>query len=242
MRRYIIYFFLFSMVFISCRFTTEKRIRGNGTITILGRSVSSFSGVSVSGDIDLYIKQDSVSSVKIEADENLHEYIHITVKGNILEIKEERGYNLQSSKGIKVYISGPSFNHFEASGACEIFSENKITGTGEIRINMSGAGGIKLDLNAPSVRAELSGASYLSLSGETKSFKVDGSGASGIRCFNLITDNTEIDISGAAKAEVVANVKLDVHVSGAADVKYKGTATVNQQVSGAGSVKKVEAP
>ena len=34
-----------------------------------------FSSVDVSGGIDVYVKQDSVAAVRVEADENLLEYI-----------------------------------------------------------------------------------------------------------------------------------------------------------------------
>jgi hypothetical protein len=47
------------------------------------------------------VKQDSVASVRVETDANLLEYVHIIVEGGELEIKEERGFDLQSTKGIK---------------------------------------------------------------------------------------------------------------------------------------------
>ena len=240
MKRFIIFTLLFSMLFVSCRFIGGKRIRGNGNITTQSRSVSAFNSVDVSGNIDVYIKQDSVASVKIEADENLLEYVQITVNGATLDIKEENGYNLKSTKGIKVYVSGPAFKHFEASGACDIYSENQISSAEPITINLSGACDVKMDLKAPKVNVDLSGAGTITLKGETKDFIVDGSGSTDVKCFQLATENTNIEMSGAGDAEVFASLKLDVHVSGAADVKYKGNATVSQEVSGAGSVKKVE--
>ena len=240
MKRFIIIPFLFSFVFISCRFTSGTRINGNGKITTQSRSAGIFTGIDVSGNMDVYVKQDSVASVKIEADENLLEYIHITVNGGILEIKEERGYNLHSAKGIKVYVSGASFEHFEASGACDIYSENKIVNSHEIEVSVSGASGITMELDAPKVNADLSGASHLNLKGGTRIFTVDGSGASDIKCFDLMAEETNIEMSGAGDAEVFASLKLDVDVSGAAGVRYKGNATVTQDIRGAGSVKKME--
>ncbi|MCP2936704.1 DUF2807 domain-containing protein, partial [Salmonella enterica subsp. enterica serovar Typhimurium] len=65
--------------------------------------------------------------------------------------------------------------------------------------------------------------------------------ASDAKCFDLKSENTKVEISGAGDAEVFASVQLDARVSGAGSVKYKGNAaSVNQKVSGAGSVKKVE--
>jgi hypothetical protein len=230
----------FAIIFTSCHFVTGKRVNGNGVVKSETRSVGSFSSVDVSGGIDVYVKQDSVASVRVEADENLLEYVHINTDNGTLEIKEERGFNLQSSKGIKVYVSGPSFKHFEASGACGIYSENKISSSNDISMNATGASSITMELHAPNVKADLTGASHIRLNGETKTFSADGSGASGLKCFELMTEETDVEISGASHAEVFASVKLDLHASGASTVKYKGNATVKQDTNGASSVSKAE--
>ena len=231
---------LFAITFTSCRFVTGKRIYGNGIIKSETRSVGSFNSVDVSGGIDVYVKQDSVASVKIEGDENLLEYVQVRVDGGTLDIREEKGFNLKSITGIKVYVSGPSFKHFEASGACDIYSENKISSSNDISMRATGASSITMELHAPNVKAELSGASHIRLNGETKTFSADGSGASGLKCFELMTEETDVEISGASHAEVFASVKLEAHASGASSVKYKGNASIKQEASGASSVSKSE--
>ncbi len=56
-------------------------------------------------------------------------------------------------------------------------------------------------------------------------------------CYDLLSENARVDITGAGSAEVYASVKLDAQVSGAGSVNYKGNPTnVKQEVSGAGSV------
>jgi Putative auto-transporter adhesin, head GIN domain len=228
------------IVLSSCHYIGGERVRGNGSVKTETRSVGSFSGIRVGGAYKVYLLQDSLSSVKIEADENLQEYIQIGVDDNVLEIRTERGFNLRPTGKIKVYVSAPDLKYFNASGACEIIGQNSITSAEPVNIDLSGASNISMDLKAPRVHAELSGAGTISLAGETKDFNVDGSGSTDIRCFDLKSENTSVEISGAGNAEVFASVKLDVRVSGAGDVKYKGSPEVNQRISGAGSVKKVE--
>lgn len=232
---------VFSVLFFSsCREVFGKRIRGNGTVKTENRSAGQFDGVHVSGSIDVFVRQDSAASIRVEADENLQEYIIIENDGGMLEIHQKSGINLKPSRAIKVFVSSPVFTHFKASGACDIFGENKITSTEEISIDLTGASDIKMDLKAPKIDANVSGAGTISLRGETRDFLADGSGSTDIKCFDLLAENVDVEISGAGDAEVFASVKLDVRVTGAADVKYKGNATVNQKVSGAGSVKKVQ--
>jgi len=232
---------LFSVILLSsCHQWFGKHIRGNGNIKSENRTAGHFNSIDVSGSIDVYVKQDSVFSVKVEADENLLEYIQVLDEGDVLRIRTERGYNLDGSKDIKVYVSSPSFKNFEASGACNIYGENQIIAAEMLSINLSGSSDVKMDVKTPKVEADLSGACNIQLKGETKDFKVQGSGSTDIKCMELMAENVDIDISGAGDAEVYASIKLNVEVSGAGDVKYKGNATVSQHVSGAGAVKKVE--
>jgi hypothetical protein len=218
----------------------KDKVKGNGNIKTETRTTGVFSSVDVSGNIDLYVKQDSVNNVKVEADENLMEYIVVTTEGDRLIVQPKEGYNLSGSKDIKVYISSPLYKNLEASGACSIIGEGKITSNETLDIDLSGASDIEMEIKAPNVEAELSGAGSVSLKGETKDFSVNGSGSSDIKCIGLMAENVDVRISGAGDAEVFASVKLDVSVSGAGSVKYKGNAVVNKSISGAGSVSKVE--
>lgn len=228
------------LILSSCSNFMGKRIRGNGKINTETRTASSFSGVKVSGAIDLYVSNGAATAIRVEADENLLKYIIVENDGDILKIRPKSGINLKPSRSIRVYVSAPSFSRLEASGACDIFSEGKILSQGTLQIDLSGASDAKLELNAPKVDVDVSGACSVTLKGETRDFTVEGSGSTDIKCYELLAENTNVDISGAGNAQVFASLKLDVDVSGAADVKYKGNATVNQQISGAGSVKKAD--
>ena len=227
-------------VLTSCSYVTGERVRGNGTIKTATINEHGFQHIEVSSAIKVYVKQDSTQSVKVETDENLLEYVEVYLDRTTLIIRQKKGYNLKPTKSIKVYVSGPSFRRFEASGACDIYSENKLSGSDEVYIDLSGASNVNMEINASKISLDLSGASEVNLKGEAKDFTIQGSGASEIKCFDLMTENTSIDLSGASNAEVFASVKLDVEVSGAGSIKYKGNATVTKDISGAGSVKKVE--
>jgi hypothetical protein len=228
------------LLFSSCREIFAKRIRGNGNVTTQTRSAGEFNSIDVSGNIDVYVRQDSTSSIKVEADENLQQYIETIDDGNVLRIKTEEGYNIRSSRQIKVYVSSATFKKFGASGACNVFSESNITSNSNIDIDLSGSCDATLDLNAPKISADISGACTVKLKGQTKDFNVDGSGSTDIKCYDLLAENVDLDISGAGDAEVYASVKLTGDISGAASVKYKGSAQTDIHTSGATSVKKVD--
>jgi hypothetical protein len=224
----------------SCHFLHQEKVKGNGVVKTETRSVSDFDRVSVSGNIDIYVSNDSSNSVRVEADENLMDFIEVGVNGGKLQIRPQEGYNLKGSRDIRVYVSAPVFKEFRASGSCNIYSQNKISSPGTIDISLSGASDVKMELNAPGVNANLSGAGSIQLKGQTKDLSVDGAGSVSVECMDLMAENVDVEISGAGNAAVFASVKLDVSVSGAGDVVYKGNAVVNQHISGSGSVKKAE--
>ncbi len=231
---------LFSMTTVSCTYITGKKVRGNGNVIAKTHPAEGFSGVDVSGAMKVYLKQDSAFAVRVETDENLHEYIEVYTEGDILHLHPKRNSNLKPTGSIRVYVSAPELSRLEASGACDYTSETKLQSAGTIVLDMSGACDADLELDAPTVRVDLSGASSVKLRGTTKEFSAGGSGSTDIHAFDLLSETSSVGLSGAGSAEVFASVSLDVKVSGAASVKYKGNGQVNSKITGAGSVKKVE--
>lgn len=175
----------------------------------------------------------------IEADENLIAYIETIIEGDRLIIKSKEGYNLDPTGDMRVYITAPLYKSIEVSGACDIIGQTRINNSEKMKLHVSGAGEIKMEVDAPALEAEISGSGSVNLKGETRNFDLELSGAANAHCFDLLSENTKVVISGAGDAEVYASVSLDAHVSGAGEVKYKGDAkNIKQSVSGAGSVNK----
>jgi putative autotransporter adhesin-like protein len=229
-----------TLLFSSCREIFSKRMRGNGNVTTQTRSAGQFNSVEVSGNINVYARQDSSASIRVEADENLQQYVETRTEGGVLVIRSQEGFNLKPSRQIKVYVSSGTFKSFEASGACDLFSEGKITSSAPIDYDLSGSCDVTMDVNAPKISAELSGACTVKLSGQTKDFHIRGSGSTDIRSFDLLAENVDLDISGAGDAELYASVKISGTISGAAGVKYKGAAQTDIHTSGASSINKVQ--
>jgi len=225
----------------SCHHFWGKRVRGNGNIKTEERSVSTFKNVEVSGAINVFVSQGDIKPVKIEGDENLLQYIQVSQEGDKIIVRDRPGFNLQPTGDMRIYVTAPVYNSIDVSGACNITGETKITNSEDLSLGVSGAGDIKMEVDAPRVKAEVSGSGSINLKGQTKDTELELTGAGRAHCYELLAENTKVDISGAGTAEVYASVKLDAEVSGAGTVRYKGNATnVSQHVSGAGSVNKVE--
>lgn len=238
MRNYLL-FFLAVIVLTSCGRVLGKRIKGSGTITSSLRQGSGFTEIEVSSNINVYVRQDSLNSIRVETDDNIQEHILTNVNGSTLKISLKRGYNPKPTKGMKVYVAGPSFSRFAASGACNFFSENQLHNAESVEIRLSGASHATMDINSPLVSADLSGAGKLNLKGQSRTLDLKGTGSSDLHCADMMAENVKVSITGAGDAEVFASANLDIRVTGAGTVKYKGNPSVTQKVSGAGTVKKL---
>jgi hypothetical protein len=236
------YYFLAIIAFLglaSCRFF-GKRVHGNGVITTAEKPVSPFQEVEANGDIKLIVTQGDLKPVKIEGDENIIPYIEVIQNGDKITIQTKHGVNITPSGDLNVYVSSPTYKSIEVSGSSDIVGQNKITSTDELTLGASGAGDIKMEVDAPKISAGISGSGSINLKGQAKDLEIELSGAGHAYCYELLTENTTVEISGAGSAQVYASVKLTAEVSGAGNINYKGNASVSQSISGAGSVSKAD--
>jgi hypothetical protein len=232
-------FLAIAVLFVSCRFMGGKPVRGNGNITTEQRSVGGFSGVESSGPFDIIISSGN-ESVKIEAEDNLLPYIETSLEGDILKVRTKSGYWLRPKRDVRIFVSGPAFHLVHLSGSGNIISQEKIHQDTDIELAINGSGDIKLNIEAPKVKARIAGSGNMILNGQTKNFEGTVSGSGDIRAMDFKTEETKVNISGSGDANVFASVKLDVEVRGSGDVKYRGGANVTSDIKGSGSVNKVD--
>jgi hypothetical protein len=214
-----------------------RTITGSGNVITEKRQKGNFSGVSASGVIPVEVKNGPVTEVRVEADDNLVKYIYTEVEGDVLKIRMKDFSNFRNCT-FKVYVTTPVLNMLSSAGAGNITSTGVLKDEKEITLSSSGAGNITVDVDVPAVDATASGAGNITLTGRTKNFVADLSGASSINSFDLLSENANVEVSGAGNANVHASVKLKASVSGAGDITYRGAAAVESSVSGAGKVKK----
>jgi hypothetical protein len=236
MKKVLITVLLAVYIFSSCGIGGE-RVKGNGNYRTIDRNVSSFSRVEVHGSIKVNVAQGDQRKLQLEADENLLDLIETRQDGDRLVIETRDGYNINPSRDIVVHLTSPVYKEINVSGACDIIGQGKIDNGEKMKMHVSGSGEIIMEVDAPSLEVGLSGSGAVNLRGETKDFDLDISGAANAHCYDLLSENTKVTISGAGDAQVYASVKLDANVSGAGSITYQVTARdVKQQVSGAGSV------
>ena len=93
-------------------------------------------------------------------------------------------------------------------------------------------------LSGPRFAFESTGASRVTLDGNIDELLAEMTGASELTANDLQTKTTEISITGASDAEIVASETLKMAITGAGKVSYSGNPkTIEKHITGAGSIR-----
>lgn len=227
------------VILFSCHSFINRTIQGNGNLVKQARLVDVPDQIQVSGEIDVVLRQGSQTAVTIEGDANLIPYIITRKENGRLVIRVKEHYSLASVKPVLVRITTNDLKELSVSGSGNVNSEGLIVHNGNMEINVTGSGDMTLQLNAPSINADLTGSGNIKISGETKDMKLAITGSGDFTGEGLKSENAEVHVNGSGTARVFADMKLDVEVNGSGDVFYKGNARVNQAVHGSGTISKI---
>lgn len=226
---------------ISCTAQWGKKVKGNGNMTTIKRSVGAYDAIGLSGWFDVDLVAGTEGEITLEGESNLLEHIKTEVKNGKLSIKVEKGYNLKPSSwddGIRITVPVESVNSVALSGSGDIVGKTTIK-TNNFKTAMSGSGDITLDIEANTIDASMSGSGDITLNGSTTDFEAAISGSGDIKAYGLEADNVDATVSGSADIKVTANKMLKARVSGSGDISYRGNPEkLDTKASGSGDISK----
>ncbi len=232
----ILMFFSVTLCLYACNYQSET---GSGKIISQNKTVGNFTGISASNAIDVEVKIGSPAAVKIEADDNIIQYVVARVNGNTLKLGIENGVSINNPH-IKVYVTVPELNNLSASSSSDINIVDVIKGNGKLSFDASSSGDIKAIVDAPAVYVEASSSGIVSLSGKTQNYTVKVSSSGSAQTEQLLSENTNASSSSSATAQVHSSVSLKAAASSGGTIKYNGGGTPNVSTSSGGSVSKAD--
>ena len=186
------------------------------------RDVTSFSGIKVSGGIDVYLSQGDEYALAVSAsDEKYRDGIKTEIKNGVLEISYDGSPLRYRNRQLRAYISFTTLESIEASGACEV-TINGTLKTNSTDIELSGACTMKGAIEIPNLQLTLSGASTVNMKGTVQNLKINASGASDVKNYDLVTENCVAELSGASDVKLTVNQSISAKASGASNLYFKG--------------------
>lgn len=212
--------------------------------------LSGFRKLDISWVYQVELTQSGKYSVRIEAPENLMEYLDVRVVDGTLKLGLKEKFTSRridmggSRNAVRAYISMPSLNELEMSGAAKLNASGQFNAHREFKLDLSGATqAMGLSIKADEAEVDCSGASRFELNGNFDKLECDLSGAAkGTLAGNA--KRTEIDLSGAAKLSQNGNIgTLTMEASGSASYTLNGNIDAfTLDASGAAAINTVEAP
>lgn len=203
----------------------------------------SFSGISVSGSIDLYASQSNEEVVVVSASETKYRDRIVTevVDGTLRIYYNDKGLQWSTGgKALKAYVSFKAISKLSASGASDIYVNGVIKGD-VLKLSLSGSSDFKGAVDVNKLSLDQSGSSDSRINGRTSSLTINVSGASDVKGYDLISEYCEAEASGASDIQITVTKELTATASGASDIYYRGEGiTRNIKSSGASSVARKE--
>ncbi len=214
-------------------------ITGNGNIKKETREVRSFTGVSLSGNMNVQLAYGTSNSIIVEGDENLLPYIETKVEDGNLVVKSKDKVGLKAKNKLMVYVSLTKLTGLRVTGSGNISGTGDFSNDGKTNISVSGSGNINVGINSfNETNIAISGSGNVTLKGNsTNNIDATVSGSGNIDCSNVSCNDVFAHVSGSGNIKVSANKSIDARVSGSGNVYYKGSATnINLKSSGSGKI------
>jgi hypothetical protein len=216
---------------------TLRTLRGSGNTVTNEYNFDGFTRVEVGSAFQVEIVQAESYSVSVTVDDNIEEHLDVSKSGDTLRIRLEPMVRLGfNNVTLKARIALPTLEGLELSGA----TTGDVSGFNSdlpFDVDVSGASTLRGDISAGATRINASGASTVRLQGQAGSLDVVASGASTADLEDFVATDVQVEASGASRAIVNVNGRLNAEASGASSVRYVGeTTSVKVDTSGASSI------
>lgn len=216
-----------------------QTITGNGNVKKEAREISGFTGVSLSGNMNVQLAYGTSNTITIEGDENLLPYIETKVEDGNLLVKSKDKVGLKSRNKLMVYVSLTKLTALRVSGSGNISGTGDFTNDAKTNISVSGSGDINVGMNSfNETKIAVSGSGNVTLKGKsTNNIDATISGSGNIDCSDVVCNDVFAHVSGSGNIKVFANKSIDARVSGSGNIYYKGSASnINLKSSGSGKI------
>ena len=166
-------------------------IKRTGNIIKETRSLTGFDRIVVENNLNVFITQDSVFEVLVEAGENIVPLIKTEIVGGTLFCRNKNRCNWARSYGkpLNIYIKMPFIKYITSNGTGNINSTNTIT-VDSFDIQTKNSGNITLTVNSKQILSHMHGSGDVTLQGQTIEHACDIGGTGFLYCEALHTSYT----------------------------------------------------
>jgi len=232
-------------------------VRGSGTVVEETRAVSGFTGVELATIGTLHIQTGNSESLRIEAEDNLMQYLLTEVRGGRLSIANRgEGVNLQSTRPIHYYLTVTALDTIVISSSGDVEAPDLQAGrfsatihssgnlemgdlqAGTLTVNITSSGNVTMGtLNADTLEVDISSSGNLKIAGgEVGRQTITISSSGEYTAQDLQSTEADVRLSSSGSATIRVRDRLRANLSSSGEVRYAGSPTVDVTATSSGNV------
>lgn len=188
------------------------------------------------GGMNVDVKAGEKQSVEIKGEENILSYVETYIDDGNLVVKYKNNVNINTHNDLTVYVTTASLEDVEILGSGDITGDGRFVNDDGMEISVMGSGNIKLEVDAPKVKAKTTGSGNIYLSGITKDISCSTMGSGNIDASELKAENARATTMGSGDIKVFGSIKIDATINGSGNIRYSGGGSVSTVTHGSGSI------
>lgn len=235
-----ILFILLSAVFSTAAFAQEKTMINDADAK--PRSLNaSFSAISVSDGIELYLTQGDESIAVSYGEEKYAERFKTIVEGSVLKIYyDNKGVNWSdnSRRKLKAYVSFKSLEKLTASGGADVRLPATIN-VNNLDMKFTSGAYFKGSIKANEITLDQNSGSDINLSGSAEKISVDVSSGASFKGYEFSVAYCDAKATSGGGVKISVEKELSAKANSGGGIHYKGSAVIKDiDISSGGIVKK----
>jgi hypothetical protein len=232
------------------------RVRGSGKVVEEERAIENVKTVTLATFGDLTIEIGEEETLRIEAEDNVMDYIETEVSGGRLTIKASPNVSLSTSQPVRFYLTVKALEEIKNTGSGDIYAPNLeavdfsviVTGSGDVTlesvkateadVTLTGSGDLTLDeIDAEWLKVRITGSGSAEINaGLVADLNVTMNSSGDLEMNNVESETAAVVLTGSGSADLWASETLDVRISGSGDISYRGRPRISSSMSGSGSL------
>lgn len=209
---------------------------GSGIVVTEERPIDDISGIDLATLGDLTVEMGAEPTLRVEAEDNIIEFIDTTTSGGVLTISKSEDVDISPTLPVRYYVTVRTIDLLRATSSGSIHSTD-LSATA-MQISLASSGRVTLSsLTADELHSTISSSGSVAIyGGEVRSQNIKLTSSGAFRAGDLGSAVTQIDVDSSGGATVWATDRLDANLSSSGSVRYYGSPTLNIHRSSSGSV------
>lgn len=203
---------------------------------------ASFSGISVSDGIELFLSQGSEESIAVSySDEKYAERFKTEVEAGVLKIYyDNKGVNWSDNnrRKLKAYVSFKTLEKLTASGGADVKLTSGIN-VNNLDIKFTSGAYFKGAIKGKEISVDQNSGAVMNISGSAEKISLQVSSGAIFKGYEFAVDFCEAKASSGGSVRISVEKELSAKASSGGGIHYKGTAVIRDvDIDSGGIVKK----